>query len=430
MAVKPGLHVRQSQRLALTPAMRLSVQVLSLSGADLNDLIDREMEQNPLLQRTETALGGTGEAYLYALDTAMQHETLAQSLCRQISLTRSPETTRTLAQYLASNLDEKGYLAISADEITKLSGASDQEIIEAIKILQGCTPTGVGARNLKECLTLQLREAGRNTEDIKTICDHLGLFSKHDWHALRTKTGRSLGDLKELFAVLQTLDPAPGRTFEPDQSSPLAPDVIVKSKPDGGFLVELANGIAPTLSIDAKVLQNALTNDPAAKAYLLAQRTAATDLIRAINGRFHTLLKVVEQIVLEQAAFFQDGPAFLKPLRRQDIAHQLGVHPSTVTRTLAHKTLECRFGVMSLDQFFSAALGTNDSEAQVSARSIQHRIAGLIAQETSEKILSDTRIATILRESGVDIARRTVAKYRQCLKIPSSAQRRRSKLGL
>ncbi len=427
MAIKPGLRVRQSQRLALTPALRLSVRVLSLSSADLRDLVNREMEQNPLLQHTGTPLGGTGEAYRYALDTTPLRDTLAQSLCRQISLSRKPEATRNLAQYMACNLDERGYLAISAVEMLDYFDTTARQMAAALELLQASGPTGVGARDLRECLGLQLRAAGQSPDEIEDICDHLDLFSRNDWQALKRKTGRSQQTLRRLLGVLQTLDPAPGQSFDDDQNAPLAPDIVVKSRPDGGYTAELANGISPALEIDQDVFQTTLAKDPASKAYLLARRAAATDLIRAIDGRFRTLSRIVNEIVLEQARFFDDGQAFLKPLRRLDLAQTLGIHPSTVTRALANKTLECRFGVFSLDFFFPSALATDDPASPVSSHAIQHSIAGLVAQESPDKILSDARIATLLHESGVDIARRTVAKYRQCLKIPSSVQRRRSK---
>ena len=428
MAMKPGLGLHQSQRLALTPALRQSINILQLSSTDLTQLVQSALSENPVLTAENEHESAGNVDFIMALETVSQPVSRAETLQKQIAVMRAPVLLRQIADYLANDLSEDGFLVESPDETAETLGVQRHLVEQAILLLQKCEPAGIGARNLKHSLDIQLAAQDVTPETRSRILDNLAMFAEGNLNALSKKLSLGKAEIENLAGILKSLNPAPGRTALAEETGYLIPDILVEPSTDGGFLVNLARSTTPALQVDQGVLS--LLKDKDTFAYLNDQRADARALIRAIEARSKMILRVAKVIVAHQFRFFQDGQDYLRPLTRAEVAETLSIHPSTVTRAVANKALECAFGVYPLSFFFSATLGATDGETQHSARAIQNRIRKTIAAESAKRTLSDDAIATILRESGVDISRRTVAKYRQCLNIPTSAERRRSKRAL
>ncbi len=425
MSLKPGLRLSQSQRLTLTPALRQSISVLGMSAPELLDYIDTELAQNPLLlAETPHHTGASGDFDL-ALDTVAAHKTRGENLREQIALLAADRQTALIAGYLADDLTDEGYLCDSAEELAQTLKIDIVEITKAISLLQRCEPTGIGARNLRECLDLQLCALEQSPQTRQLIIDNLGLFAESDWPKLQKLSGQSRVELGLLNDLLRSLNPFPGEDISPDMAEFLYPDLRVAPLPEGGFSIESVNSTLPSLTVNSDLIGN--KTDAEVSQYLNDRISRAKTLIRAIEARSKTILRVGQQIVAKQHRFFADGHTHLRPLRQIDVADALGLHPSTVTRAIANKALDCRFGILPLKFFFTPGLKSLTDQQAISAYVIQQRISRLVHAENSTQILSDAKIAVHLQQSGVDIARRTVAKYRQCLKIPSSVQRRKSK---
>ncbi|MCA8869685.1 MAG: RNA polymerase factor sigma-54 [Rhodobacteraceae bacterium] len=427
MAMKPGLSLQQSQRLALTPELRLSIRVLAMSAGELNEVIKAELAENPLLDWQENHNTQTGQAYDYALDTVAENHSAAELLRRQIALMKAPPKTRQIAEYLASDLTEAGFLAESAWSIARTLGLEVELVEQAIELLQQCEPAGIGARDLRDCLDLQLKARGVSAEARKLLLQNLTKFAESDWPFLTRHSNLPVAELKRLQGILQSLNPYPMELLSTDRNAIVAPDITVEPLSGGGFAIELVDSPVQALVVNTGLVNSARNSNAAAATYLKQNLTRANSLIRAIEARSKTVLRITHEIVARQHGFFTNDKAGLKPMTQREVATALGLHPSTVTRAIAHKTLSCPQGIFALKFFFSAAIQTLDGDPAVSAYVVQQQIRRMINAESDASILSDAEIVSSLRQSGVDIARRTVAKYRQCLNIPSSIQRRRSK---
>jgi len=427
MALKPGLRVRQSQRLALTPALRQSISVLQMSATDLADLIQIELTQNPVLV-AERDFGPRGRAdYQIALETAVHHQSLSERLRQQITISAAPERTKKIAQYLAGNLTDDGYLAESPAETAGALAVSVAQVDQAVSVLQSCEPTGIGARDLANCLELQMVALGETAESTAFILQNFALLADDRPQPAGLQTEQSANELHRLSKVLRSLNPRPGNNEDQPQSQILHPDILVQITPAGIAEIEMDNSTLPSLSVNLAAQTQIRPTDRTTRDYLIAHTAQAQALIRAIEARSKTILRVSQAIVARQHLFFTQGHDFLVPLTQTELAGEMSLHPSTINRAIANKGLACKFGLFPLKFFFGPAIKSLSDDESFSARVIQHQIARIIARETAENTLSDAAIATILRESGVDISRRTVAKYRQCLRITSSAQRRKSK---
>lgn len=427
MAIKPGLRVSQTQRLALTPALRQSITVLGLSASELGILVAEELEQNPLLLLEQDRPFQLRTDYQFALETIAQEPTLAENLRRQITFVSTPRRIKQVASYLAGDLTDQGFLSDTDSAIAEMLGIRVDLVRQAISLLQSCEPTGIAARDLAQCLDLQLVALGETDVTRQLIVENLGLFADNNWSALRQKSGRSLAELQGLARILQSLDPYPAASVEAKTAPVLHPDVRISPLPGGDFSVDLIGSVTPSLRVDQNLFDTAKTQDPASLDYLQSNAQRASALIRAIEARSKTILRISRQVVLTQHRFFTLGHSKLIPQTQAQLADLLDLHPSTVTRAVANKALICPLGVFPLKFFFTSSLNSMTGDNPLSAYVVQQEIRKLINTETPSEILSDAQIATLLRQSGVDIARRTVAKYRQCLNIPSSAQRRRSK---
>ncbi len=371
--------------------------------------------------------GGEGDYNLEAFVSA--EPTLADHLAEQLLLAISDPAPRLIGQYLIDMVDEAGYLSGDLASVAEKLGAPPREVEAVLAIIQGFEPAGVCARNLTECLAIQLRQRDRFDPAMAALVGHLDLLAKRDLAALRRICGVNDEDLTDMIAEIRALNPKPGLAFGSTMVQPVLPDVFVRPGPDGGWLIELNSDTLPKVllnqSYHAQVSKGAATATD--KSYLANCLQTATWLIRALDQRARTILKVSTEIVKQQDAFFAHGVQHLRPLNLKTVADAISMHESTVSRVTANKYMATSRGIFELRYFFTSSIQASDGGEAHSAEAVRHRIRQLIDAEAPDGILSDDSIVERLRESGIDIARRTVAKYREAMRIPSSVQRRREK---
>jgi RNA polymerase sigma-54 factor len=374
--------------------------------------------------------GGRGEDGDYNLEAFVSAEpTLAEHLAEQLALAITDPARRMIGQHLIDLVDEAGYIGADLAVVADKLGAPASEIEAVLKILQQFEPVGVCARNLTECLTIQLKERDRFDPAMAALVAHLDLLAKRDLAGLRKICGVGDEDLRDMIAEIKRLNPKPGLAFGSAVVQPIVPDVFVRQGPDGAFTVELNSDTLPKVllnqSYHARVARTAAT--AAEKSYLAERLQSATWLIRALDQRARTILKVATEIVRQQDAFFVHGVQHLRPLNLKTVADAISMHESTVSRVTANKYMATNRGIFELKYFFTSAIASADGGEAHSAEAVRHRIRQMIDAEAPDAILSDDTIVERLREAGIDIARRTVAKYREAMRIPSSVQRRREK---
>jgi RNA polymerase sigma-54 factor len=381
---------------------------------------------------SEWAGAGTGrrEDGDYNLEAFVSVEaTLADHLAEQLALAVGDPARRMIGQYLIDMVDEAGYLPGDLAPVAEKLGAPAVEVDAVLAILQGFDPPGVCARNLTECLAIQLKERDRFDPAMQALVGHLELLAKRDFAALRRICAVNEEDLTDMIAEIRQLNPKPGLAFGTTLVQPIVPDVFVRPGPDGGFVVELNSDTLPKVLVNqsyyADVAKTAKSDKD--KTYLADCLQTATWLIRALDQRAKTILKVSTEIVRQQDAFFANGVQHLRPLNLKTIADAIGMHESTVSRVTANKYMATSRGIFELKYFFTSAIAAADGGEAHSAEAVRHRIKQLIDAESAQDVLSDDTIVEKLREAGIDIARRTVAKYREAMRIPSSVQRRREK---
>ncbi|MGD9922778.1 MAG: RNA polymerase factor sigma-54 [Pseudorhodoplanes sp.] len=366
----------------------------------------------------------------YNLEAFVSAErTLADHLAEQLSLSISDPVRRMIGQHLIDLVDEAGYLSGDLQVIADKLGCGLAEVEAVLATLQGFDPSGVCARNLTECLAIQLKECNRYDPAMEALLSRLDLLAKRDFATLRKLCGVGDEDLVDMVAEIKRLNPKPGLAFGSTTVQPIVPDVFVRAAPDGSFHVELNSDTLPKILLNqtyhARVWKNAA--NPTDKAYLAEKLQSATWLIRALDQRARTILKVSAEIVKQQDAFFLHGVQHLRPLNLKTIADAISMHESTVSRVTANKYMATARGMFELKYFFTSAIAAANGGEAHSAEAVRHRIKHLIDAETPNDILSDDTIVDKLRDAGIDIARRTVAKYREGMRIASSVQRRREK---
>jgi RNA polymerase sigma-54 factor len=370
---------------------------------------------------------GDGEYNLEAFVTA--ETTLAGHLAEQVSMTFTDPIERMLAQYLVDLVDDAGYLPADLTEAVDKLGASMAQIEAVLAKLQTFDPPGVCARNLVECLAIQLRELDRLDPAMQTLLGHLELVAKRDFAGLRKVCGVDDEDLAEMIAEIKRLNPKPGLAFSSVLVQPIVPDVFVRRGPDGTWLVELNHDTLPKVLVNqsyyTKVSKTAKKDTD--KSYLAECLQTATWLVRALDQRAKTILKVASEIVRQQDAFFTNGVQYLRPLNLKTVADAIDMHESTVSRVTANKYIAAARGTFEMKFFFTSAIAASDGGEAHSAEAVRYRIKQLVEGESVQDIMSDDAIVEHLRLAGINIARRTVAKYREAMRIPSSVQRRRDK---
>jgi RNA polymerase sigma-54 factor len=373
---------------------------------------------------------GSGGGEDYNLEAFVSTEkTLADHLAEQMALAISNPAGRMIGQYLIDMVDDAGYLTGDLDTVADKLGARRSDVELVLAVLQTFDPPGVCARNLTECLAIQLKERDRYDPAMRALVEHLDLLAKRDFAGLRRLCAINDEDLAEMIAEIRALNPKPGLAFGSTMVQPIVPDVFVRAAPDGTWQVELNTDTLPKVLINQRYyaqVSKTSRNDKE-KAYIADCLQTATWLVRALDQRAKTILKVSSEIVRQQDGFFAKGVQHLRPLNLKTIADAIGMHESTVSRVTANKYMATSRGIFELKYFFTSAIAAADGGEAHSAEAVRHRIRQLIDAESAEDVLSDDTIVEKLRSAGVDIARRTVAKYREAMRIPSSVQRRREK---
>ncbi len=494
MTINQRLDLRQAQSLVMTPQLQQAIKLLQLSNQELSEYVEREIEQNPLLERddgpepdvsertidsaadgadatassdisSEIALGSNlpeaadspvdaddGNLYESAEDysswrtnsgggdfdednrsieetTAAKLPTLREHLFDQLSVDIEDPVDRLIGSHLIDMLDESGYLTGDLAELAQQLGCPIERVNATLKQVQRFDPAGVFARSLGECLAFQLAERDRLDPAMQAMLDRLDLLAKRDLPQLMKVCGVDTEDLKEMIAEIKTLNPKPGSAFDSSMIQPVVPDIVMRPQPGGDWIIELNSETLPRVLVNtryyARITKDAKKKEE--KDYLSERYQAANWLVKSLHQRATTILKVAGEIVRQQDAFFRHGIQHLKPLILRDIADAISMHESTVSRVTTNKHMATPRGLYELKYFFTAAIQSSSGGEAHSAEAVRSRIKGLIDGEKVEDVLSDDKLVEMLRSDGVDIARRTVAKYREAMKIPSSVQRRREK---
>ena len=487
MALAPKLQARQGAQLAMTPQLQQAIKLLQLSNIELSAFVEEQLEKNPLLERgtgdenrrgeateivakdvqtsadtistaaavsdmdtpdhalapesTAADVGGSvdwsrnnsngsfsGSGEYDPLANSAADITLSEHIQSQLPLLKFSDNDRLIADYLAGQVDEGGYLRMSAEEASENLGVGTARISSVLLQLQTLEPTGLFATSLSECLAMQMREIGRLDGPMQILLDNLVLLAKHDLSQLAKLCGVKIDALKEMISVLRKLSPKPGQAYGGTMAGAVEPDVYIRETPQGGWAVELNADTLPRVLVNKRYyneIKKAGGDDDSARSFISECHADANWLVKSLDQRARTILKVSSEIVKQQDGFFAYGIDHMRPLKLRDVADAIEMHESTVSRVTSGKYMHTPRGLFELKFFFTAAIPSLDGGEGHSAEAVRHKIKILISEETAKTIVSDDKIVGLLRAQGIDIARRTVAKYREALGIPSSVERRR-----
>lgn len=474
MSIRQRLELRQTQQLVMTPQLRQAIRMLQMSSLELSAFLAEEAERNPLIDldgaavepRAEPSAGeraavdadirradlAAGEAQLEAAPENLyeapdgpprsirrdeapatpdgetpvaQSLSLSQHVSAQIALARLSPEVRLAAEMLAGDLDEAGYLRIDPDEAARRLGAPRSIVDAAIAAIRDCEPTGVGARDLADCLALQLAERDRLDPAMRALLADLAALPNAPRALIAARCGVDLDDLSDMLAELRSLDPRPGLQIGGGVAEPVVPDVLVRPDGAGGWRVEANPDATPRLLVDRGYVARIGPACAKARLFLAECAQTASWLEKSLDQRMRTIVSVAAEIVRQQAAFLDRGMAGLRPMTLRAVAEAVGVHESTVSRVTSSKFMATPRGLFELKFFFTNAIAAVDGGAAHSAESVRARIRALVGAECPARPLSDDVIVRMLKAEGMDLARRTVAKYRESMNIPSSVDRRR-----
>jgi len=488
MALGPRLDLRQSQSLVMTPQLQQAIRLLALSNLEVESFIAEELERNPLLDSGEPEPGAAAEAAPEreepatadelmlaggaepALDIDLNDENLHQDSASdrgmdgglsmeglgsgggaegdgpdfdsfaggEVSLhehliaqagERLDAQDYLIASQIIEQIEETGYFTGSPLDIAQRLGVPLREVERVLAVVQSFDPAGVAARSLAECLALQAKDADRYDPAMARLIDNLDYLAKGNLAALRRICGVDDEDLADMIRELRAYDPKPGCRFaQGERIEAVVPDVFVGRRA-GGWAIELNSATLPRLLVNRSyyVELAAGAQDRKSKAWLSECLASANWLTKALDQRARTIVKVATEIVKQQDGFFRNGVAHLRPLTLRQVAEAIGMHESTVSRVTSNKYLACERGLFELKYFFTSGIQSADGGEAVSAEAVKSHIKALIAAESAAAILSDDQLVDLLRAKGFDIARRTVAKYREAIGLGSSVQRRRQK---
>ena len=491
MALSQRLVLRQGQSLVMTPQLQQAIKLLQMSSFELQSFVESELERNPLLERddggdakaaesqkpsepdsldatfaapgtggdspTETGEIGSDDAgkptvtapgqqdsnwsslrssgqgsfdgeMQDAAELVSKEDTLTEHLTRQLNLHVKERSDQAIGQYLIGMVNDAGYLTAELVSVAEQLGCDIGRLERVLDILKGFDPVGVFARDLAECLQLQLREKNHLDPAMMVLLQHLPLVAKRDFQQLKTLCKVSVEDIHEMVGEIRALNPKPGMAFGSEPISPVIPDVSVRAAPNGSWVVELNSDALPRLLMNnsyvATVTRGVQSADD--KTFLSDAQAQANWLIKSLDQRARTILRVAREIVSQQDAFLINGVQHLRPLTLKMVAESVEMHESTISRVTSNKYMATPRGVFELKFFFTNSIASSSGEGDGhSSEAVRHRIKELVAKESPEFILSDDTLVDELRKDGIEIARRTIAKYRESLNIPSSVQRRR-----
>jgi RNA polymerase sigma-54 factor len=475
VALGPQIQLRQSQQLVMTPQLTQAIKLLTLSNLELESVIAEEMAKNPLLEmgsseeseaasedRVEVAAPSLADELIPGAadddrpldfdfsEQALENDSftdvptasssgeefdferleagetsLAEHLLAQLHGNSGPAAM--LAEIIIGQLDANGYLTTPLADIAADAGASLEEVEQALELIQDLDPSGVGARGLAECLALQAKAVDRYDPAMVRLIDNLDLLAKGRMSDLKRICGVDDEDLADMVAELRGYDPKPGSRFASEVTEQVSPDVFVR-RTRSGFAVELNSAALPRPLVNRSYYQELKreSQDKKSKAWLSECLASAHWLVRALDQRARTIVKVVSEIVKTQQAFFDRGPEALKPLTLRQVADAIEMHESTVSRVTSNKYMLCERGLFELKYFFGSGVASAEAGGEgAAAEAVKTAIREIIERET--EILSDDAIAALLKQRGFDCARRTVVKYRESMGIGSSVQRRRQR---
>jgi RNA polymerase sigma-54 factor len=485
MEMKIGLHLRQKQQLVMTPKLQQALKLLQMPAIELQQMLKQEIMENPLLEEveeyeeiveeTEEKESADGDGKEETAETPQEEpdtkpdggeageeqvdwdeyfnegfeigragaeeeqpeeffekvpvakQSFTDQLMGQLRISTDDPTSLMIGDYAIGSLDESGYLTCSLEEIANTFGVPLEEVDRVLELIQTFDPPGVGARNLQECLLLQLRFRGQDDSlAARIIRDHFDEFKQKKYVEIARKLKVSVQEIQEQCKVIATLDPKPGLEVVVEDPKYVIPDLVVETV-DGKYVVYLNDRNVPRLRVSQhyhdELLREVRNGDNEAREFINARLKSAKWLIQTIEQRRRTMVKVMECIVRKQREFFDKGTAFLRPLTLQQVASEIGMHESTVSRVTTNKYVQTPRGVFELKFFFSSSLGTQDG-GEVSAKSAKDQIRRIIEAESARTPLSDQKIADMLKKDGLNIARRTVAKYREQLNILPARMRK------
>ncbi len=396
------------------------------TGSDLPSLAAAASGPSAQTDWSGVGAGASGEDFDFE-GVARRETSLRDHLRNQLNLANLDPADRLIAARLIDETDDGGYCRTDLCEVSDALGADEASVARILEFCQGFDPTGVMARSLPECLRLQLIERDRYDPAMAAMVEQLDLVARFDLRALSEACGVDQNDIRDMIEELRNLTPRPGSGFASDATIGVAPDVFVRELPDGRFAVELNSETLPRVLMDkayyAEVSSLPMREND--KEFISECAANATWLIKSLDQRARTIMKVASELVRQQDAFFAHGVAHLRPLNLKQVADAIEMHESTVSRVTSNKYMSTPRGLFELKYFFSASIPATGGGESHSAEAVRYRIKGLIEKETPGNILSDDQIVEILTGYGVEIARRTVAKYRESLGIASSVQRRR-----
>lgn len=454
MSLAPRLDLRQSQSLVMTPQLQQAIRLLALSNLEIETFIAEEVERNPLLEAggdTDDAPldvdyiaetfhhdsvldGGLGLSGPAGFDEGGDFESLATATAslHDHLLAQAGEQLAgadyLIAAYLIDQINAAGYLECTVEEVAEQLGAAIADVERMLATVQSFDPTGVGARTLGECLALQAKEADRYDPCMAMMLAHLDLLAAGKIPQLKRLCNVDDEDLADMIRELRSYDPKPGLRFGGGRIEAVAPDLFV-ARNASGWGIEINSATLPRLLVNRRYYLELSSGRGAreSRAWLSECLASANWLVKALDQRQRTIMKVAAELVKQQQGFFTHGVSHLRPLTLRAVAEAIGMHESTVSRVTSNKFLSCGRGMFELKYFFTSAIQAADGGDAVSAEAVKSQIRALIAGEDPRKILSDDTLVDLLRGKGFDIARRTVAKYREALGIGSSVQRRRQK---
>lgn len=455
--MKQGLQLKFSQQLTMTPQLQQAIRLLQLSTLELQQEIQQALDENPLLEledasvEGETPIDDTEWEESYSADCSSHsssasgqsfdgedsvfegntQDSLHDHLLWQMRLSHFTPTDELIALAIIDSIDEQGYLNSSLDEIYESLDPRIQELVDGddvavvLKRIQHFDPIGVAARDIRECLLLQLQALPDTTPAraaaIQAVQQHIDLLGSRDYRTLARKLKLNEAALTEVIQLIQALQPRPGDGFGGDDNDYVIPDVLVRKK-NGRWIVELNANSVPKLKVNDVYASLCQASDD--MQYIRQQTQEAKWFIRSLESRHDTLLKVASSIVQRQQAFFEFGEEAMKPMVLADIAQAVDMHESTISRVTTQKFMHTPRGLFELKYFFSSQLST-DSGEEASSTAIRALLKKLVAAENPKKPLSDSKLTELMAQQGIQVARRTIAKYREAMQIPPSSQRKR-----
>ncbi|CCM80375.1 MULTISPECIES: RNA polymerase factor sigma-54 [Rhizobium] len=468
MQYSASLTQRQSQSLVFTPQLIQSIRLLQFAHGELRQFIEQELEKNPFLElapdsgscrlpqgsaepgslesqgaMSASSDGSTSQSEWKSTrsspdasagnsmpsfeEYAAAPETLHENVDRQIALTPFRCDERLIARALADHLDDTGYLHADLREIAAVTNFPESELERILRILQGFDPIGIFARDLRECLEIQLRQRDRLDPAMEALVANLPLLAQRNFRALKHRCDVDEEDLLEMLQEIRSLDPKPGNRYHSGAPEAIIADVRVLPSPAGGWQIELTPELLPRVLLNQSYFAEVSRSrhNSSEQAFLSECFQSANWLVRSLDQRAKTILKVASEIVRQQGAFLEHGVAHLRPLNLRTVAEAIEMHESTVSRVTANKYMLTPRGVFELKYFFTSSIASSEGGEAHSAEAIRHRIKAMIAAEDENSVLSDDEMVAELRRVGIDIARRTVAKYRETMNIPSSFRRLR-----